>query len=92
MNTMKNDQVSTRLSFDGFGFNDANNEYRERVATLSSYGKELPKAYHDRIVRAVNNFESLLVACKFVLQEWDEPESAPQCLEMLRKAIANAEK
>lgn len=84
---MKNDQVSTRLSFDGFGFNDANNEYRERVATLSSYGKGLPKVYHDRIVRAVNNFDALLETCK---------EAIAYCPEPLRlkliTAITNAEK
>lgn len=33
----------------------------------------------------------LLEACQFALQEWNEPESAPEALDRLRKAIAKAD-
>jgi len=33
----------------------------------------------------------LLEACKFVLQEWNEPESEPETLERLKSVIRKAE-
>lgn len=54
-------------------------------------GNKEGKANAELIVRAVNSHDALLDACKFVLQEWNEPESAPECIELLQRAIKQAE-
>lgn len=65
MKTQK--RTTIKLSFDGFGFNDANNEYGQRIATLSNYGLELGKESVESIVRAANNHDRLLELLKSCL-------------------------
>lgn len=89
-------EKTIRVSFDGHGFNDANNEYKERIATLSEYGKRLPKFQLKRIESAVNNFDRLLEACKDawkLLMSNSINESERQyTLKALEQAITQAEK
>lgn len=51
-------KTTLKLSFDGFGLNDANNEYRERVATLSKQYKT--NEIGEYIEKAVNSHEHMV--------------------------------
>lgn len=99
MKTQTKLEHTPKLSFDGHGFNDANSEHRERISTLSDYGKSLPKEYHLKIERACNAHEELLEACKaflafsyesFKTREEGDKE-ALRIRQIVKEAIAKAE-
>lgn len=55
-------KIDLKLSFDGMGLNDANNEYRERVATLSKL--YLTNEIGEEIAHRVNLYGELEDALK----------------------------
>lgn len=56
------------LSFDGMGLNDANDEYKSRVATFTERYRE----QGDRIVRAVNSHDELVEMTRALVDRLDD--------------------
>ena len=90
--------MGVKISFDGFGFNNGNDEYKERLATLSkSFRSEQDGTKFGRYVEtAVNAHDEMLSALKAArrkIEMWPEgsnPEYFPE-IKAIDKAIAKAE-
>lgn len=63
-----------QITFDGFGFNDANDQYKRRLATLPATWKDdgARQQFGHEVVRAVNCHADLLAALELTLRELGE--------------------
>lgn len=86
-----------KITFDGFGFNDAGDPYKRRLSTLPATWKDEGERqqFGHEVVRAVNTHAKLLEALKEVNAFYDDPLrcSGPlqDVLRTVRDAIAAAE-
>jgi hypothetical protein len=86
---------SIRISFDGFGFNDENSAYKERLATLSNtFRSEQVGLYIETAVNAHEEMLAALKAARRKIEMWPEgsnPEYFPE-IKAIDSAIAKAER
>ena len=78
-----------KITFDGFGFNDATDPYKRRLATLPATWKDegARQQFGHEVVRAVNTHAQLLEALKALLCE----PMAERTVDAAKRAIAAAE-
>jgi len=79
---MKN-QTPLKVTFDGFGLNDANNEYKERIATLSRHGYSLLAG--ERMETAINCHDNLLAFARDVYIWLSFPDLSPAVIAEIRE-------
>lgn len=86
-----------QITFDGFGFNDANDQYKRRLATLPATWKDegARQQFGHEVVRAVNSHADLLAALHLIGSQsigddWTHEQAYTFMKETARAAIAKA--